>query len=114
MCCTYIAAVEQLSPLEVKVQLVGSCTAAMYYMYKEKSRASHFCASTLTPDPCVQDRNWTEYWRLLFKEVTVEDIRAFESSYKGGEEEKEALKQAYLKCEGDMDRILEEVRVVCE
>ena len=55
-----------------------------------------------------------DYWRLLFKKVTVDDITAFEKNYKGSEEEAETLRSAYVDCEGDMERILEEVCVcVC-
>ena len=50
----------------------------------------------------MQDRDWTDYWRLLFKKVTVDDITAFEKSYKGSEEEAETLRSAYVDCEGDM------------
>ena len=60
----------------------------------------------------IQDRDWTDYWRLLFKKVTVDDITVFEKSYKGSEEEVETLRSAYVDCEGDMERILEEV-IVC-
>ena len=52
----------------------------------------------------------------LFKKVTVDDIIAFEKSYKGSLEEAETLvlKSAYVDCEGDMEKILEEVCVcVC-
>ena len=59
----------------------------------------------------LQDRDWSEYWRLLFKKVTLDDIRTFEKSYKGSEEEAETLKSAYLDCEGDMERIMEEVNI---
>lgn len=59
----------------------------------------------------TQDRDWTEYWRLLFKKVTVDDIKSFEESYKGSEEERETLKSAYVDSEGNMDVILEEVHV---
>ena len=41
--------------------------------------------------------------------MTIEDIKSFEESYKGSEEEKETLKSAYVDSEGNMDSILEEV-----
>lgn len=50
-----------------------------------------------------------EYWRLLFKKVTTEDIVLFEKNYRGSQEELEALKSAYIDSEGDMDTILETV-----
>ena len=42
--------------------------------------------------------------------MTVDDIKSFEESYKGSEEEKETLKSAYVDSEGNMDVILEEVQ----
>lgn len=51
-------------------------------------------------DILTQDRDWDEYWRLLFKRVTLEDIRQFEAKYKGSEEEDEDLRTAYIESEG--------------
>ncbi|XP_063603397.1 dnaJ homolog subfamily C member 9-like [Penaeus indicus] len=59
----------------------------------------------LAPD----DRDWDQYWRLLFKKITVDDIKNFEESYKESEEEKADLKQAYIDGEGDMNYILDNV-----
>ena len=41
--------------------------------------------------------------------ITVEDIKNFEDSYKGSEEERDAVKSIYLEKEGDMDALLENV-----
>ena len=60
-------------------------------------------------DIITQDRNWVEYWRLLFNKVTVDDIKAYEKNYKGSEQELEDLKSAYLEYEGDMDQILDNI-----
>ncbi|XP_055517924.1 dnaJ homolog subfamily C member 9 [Leucoraja erinacea] len=60
-------------------------------------------------DGLTQDRDWEEYWRLLFKKVTVADIKNFEDIYKGSEEEMVDIKQAYVDFKGDMDRIMESV-----
>ncbi|XP_078499229.1 dnaJ homolog subfamily C member 9 [Lissotriton helveticus] len=59
-----------------------------------------------------EDRNWEEYWRLLFKKITTEDIKAFEEEYIGSEEELADVKEAYVDFEGDMDRIMESVLCV--
>lgn len=40
-------------------------------------------------------RNWADYWRSLFKEITVEDINNYEKNYKGSETEIKDLKRAY-------------------
>ncbi|EZA48065.1 dnaJ homolog subfamily C member 9 [Ooceraea biroi] len=54
-------------------------------------------------------RNWADYWRSLFKEITVEDINNYEKTYKGSETEIKDLKRAYMDSKGDMDYILEAV-----
>ena len=59
----------------------------------------------------AQDRDWEEYWRLLFPKVTLSDIKKFEERYKGSEEERDTLKTLYLEKEGNMDVIMEEVSV---
>ncbi|XP_012283353.1 J domain-containing protein CG6693 [Orussus abietinus] len=54
-------------------------------------------------------RNWADYWRFLFKEITVEDINTYKSNYMDSETELKDLKRAYLDSKGDMDYILETV-----
>ncbi|XP_012693162.2 dnaJ homolog subfamily C member 9 [Clupea harengus] len=58
-------------------------------------------------DGLNQDRNWEEYWRLLFPKITLEDILEFEKKYKDTEEEKEDLSRLYVQHEGNMDRIMD-------
>ncbi|KAM9379976.1 dnaJ homolog subfamily C member 9 [Phaethornis superciliosus] len=58
------------------------------------------------------ERDWQEYWRLLFKKITVKDIEDFEKSYKDSEEELADIKAAYMDFEGDMDRIMDSVLCV--
>ncbi|NWH57099.1 DNJC9 protein, partial [Geococcyx californianus] len=55
------------------------------------------------------EQDWCEYWRLLFKKITVKDIEDFEKHYKGSEEELADIKAAYVDFEGDMGRIMESV-----
>ncbi|KAG8238993.1 hypothetical protein J437_LFUL005050 [Ladona fulva] len=55
------------------------------------------------------ERNWMKYWRLLFKKITLKDIKNFEDKYKGSKEELEDLKKAYVEGDGDMEYILETV-----
>ncbi|PNF26651.1 DnaJ subfamily C member 9 [Cryptotermes secundus] len=57
----------------------------------------------------IVERDWNEYWRMLFKPITVKDITDYEKKYKGSEEELGDLKRAYLDGKGDMDFILEAV-----
>ncbi|GFR97537.1 DnaJ homolog subfamily C member 9 [Elysia marginata] len=55
------------------------------------------------------DRDWTQYWRLLFPKVTAKDIEEFAEKYRGSEEELGDLKKAYVSSEGDMETILDTV-----
>ncbi|XP_076678172.1 dnaJ homolog subfamily C member 9 isoform X2 [Andrena cerasifolii] len=57
----------------------------------------------------VMMRNWADYWKTLFKKITVEDINNYEKNYKGSEIEIKDLKRAYTDSKGDMDYILETV-----
>lgn len=56
-----------------------------------------------------ENMNWSEYWRALFKEITIEDIKNYEAKYKGSEEEVKDVKNAYLQKKGDMNHIFEAV-----
>ncbi|KAM4623824.1 dnaJ homolog subfamily C member 9-like [Polymixia lowei] len=58
-------------------------------------------------DTLSQDRNWEDYWRMLFPKITVQDILDFEKTYKGSAEERTDLLRTYTECEGDMTRIME-------
>ncbi|KAL4716630.1 hypothetical protein ACJJTC_008265 [Scirpophaga incertulas] len=58
----------------------------------------------------IIDRDWTIYWRMLFKKITLEDIQSYEKQYVGSEEEKKDLKVAYLAGKGDMDYICDQVQ----
>ncbi|XP_034943612.1 dnaJ homolog subfamily C member 9 [Chelonus insularis] len=60
----------------------------------------------------VAMRNWADYWRSLFRVVTVEDIENYEKNYKGSETELKDLKRAYIDGKGDMDYIFEAVPFV--
>ena len=55
------------------------------------------------------DKDWADYWRLLFPKVTLEDILKFETRYKNSDEEKDDVKKAYLEGDGDMNHVMESV-----
>ncbi|KAG9346052.1 hypothetical protein JZ751_007868 [Albula glossodonta] len=57
-------------------------------------------------DSLDQDRNWEEYWRLLFPKITLKDILEFEKKYKDTDEERQDVKRLYVQYEGDMDMIM--------
>ncbi|XP_063979467.1 indian hedgehog protein isoform X2 [Diachasmimorpha longicaudata] len=54
-------------------------------------------------------KNWADYWKTLFKPITVQDINKYEKEYKGSDIEIKDLKRAYVDSKGDMDYILEAV-----
>lgn len=53
--------------------------------------------------------NWLDYWRSLFKKITIDDIKKYEQEYIGSETEIYDVKKAYLGSKGNMDFILESV-----
>ncbi|XP_041970937.1 dnaJ homolog subfamily C member 9 [Aricia agestis] len=99
---------EKLEATE-KFKVLGSVHAIL--SDKEK-RALYDETKTVDDDDynVVQDKDWTIYWRLLFKKITDEDIRAYEKEYMGSEEERKDLKKAYLAGKGDMDIIVDRVQ----
>ncbi|XP_069549005.1 dnaJ homolog subfamily C member 9 [Brachyistius frenatus] len=56
-------------------------------------------------DILSQDRDWEDYWRLLFPKITVQDILEFEKKYKGSDEERQDLMQLYVQHQGEMNAI---------
>jgi len=54
-----------------------------------------------------EDRDWSDYWRLLFPKITEEDIDSFLNKYQGSQEQEDDLKKLYISFEGDMDKIFE-------
>uniref|UniRef100_G1MEV8 DnaJ homolog subfamily C member 9 n=2 Tax=Ailuropoda melanoleuca TaxID=9646 RepID=G1MEV8_AILME len=94
-----------------RFQILGK----IYSVLSDKEqRALYDEQGTVDEDSDVlnQDRDWETYWRLLFKKISLEDIQAFEKTYKGSEEELADIKQAYLDFKGDMDQIMESVLCV--
>ncbi|XP_070708555.1 dnaJ homolog subfamily C member 9-like [Pempheris klunzingeri] len=58
-------------------------------------------------DSLKQERDWDEYWRLLFPKISLQDVRHFESTYRGSEEERLHLLRLYGDCGGDITRIMD-------
>ncbi|CAG0914479.1 unnamed protein product, partial [Notodromas monacha] len=50
-----------------------------------------------------EDNDWTSYWRLLFKPLTMKDIDEFFKTYRGSEEEQTDLIKCYVDAKGDWD-----------
>lgn len=48
-----------------------------------------------------------EHWTEVFRKVTEADIKAYEATYHDSEEERQDILSAYLRCAGDVDKMLE-------
>jgi len=76
----------------------------------DKKRKIYDETGSIDDDDFVStDRDWEEYWRLLFKKITAEEIDNYAKSFKGSELEVEDVKKAYLEHQGDMESIIEGV-----
>eukprot|EP01119_Soliformovum_irregulare_P000472 TRINITY_DN10326_c0_g1_i1.p1 TRINITY_DN10326_c0_g1~~TRINITY_DN10326_c0_g1_i1.p1 ORF type:complete len:306 (+),score=90.55 TRINITY_DN10326_c0_g1_i1:32-949(+) len=52
------------------------------------------------------EQEWMEHWRAMFKQVSFEDIDAYQSTYKGSQQEVDDLKDTYNKVKGDLEELL--------
>ncbi|MCP9263928.1 DnaJ-like protein subfamily C member 9 [Dirofilaria immitis] len=55
------------------------------------------------------DVDWLAKWRLIFKKITKEDIDNFIQKFRDSGEERDAVKEAYIKNKGDLGKILNDV-----
>lgn len=59
-----------------------------------------------TEDAGEDFKNWYEYFRYLFPKITVENVDAFSETYKGSEEERVDLIEAYNRFNGKMEKLM--------
>jgi len=88
------------------------CISAVYTVLSDQSRRDLYDESGEVDDEndaLNGNKDWEEYWRILFPKISLKDIKDFEAKYKGSKEEKEDVKKAYLDGEGSMDAILDSV-----
>lgn len=76
---------------------------------KEKRAVYDETGSVDDEDGDLQERDWSAYWKLIFKEITFDDISEFEKTYKNSETEIEDLAKAYTDGKGCLDYIFEYV-----
>lgn len=72
---------EKLEATE-KFKVLGGIHAILSNTNK---RALYDESGIVDDDDCeiIIDRDWTTYWRMLFKKITDDDIRAYEKEYQG-------------------------------
>ncbi|XP_036986419.1 dnaJ homolog subfamily C member 9 isoform X2 [Artibeus jamaicensis] len=75
----------------------------------EVRRGYHKVSLQVHPDRVGEDDKEDATRRF---QISLEDIQAFEKTYKGSEEELADIKQAYVDFKGDMDQIMESVLCV--
>ena len=102
------ASPEQREEATRKFQALG---AVYKLLSDENSRALYDESGEIDEenDSIDPDRDWSDYWRILFKKVTVDDIKNFEEKYRNSKEEEEDLRKAYLASEGNMEQIIDTV-----
>ncbi|KAK6963555.1 dnaJ subfamily C member 9 [Biomphalaria glabrata] len=87
----------------IKFQILGQ----VYNILSDDARRAEYDETGAVDEASVeQDRNWEQYWRLLFPKITLKDIEEFAVKYRGSDEETEDLKAIYLSSQGDMDTIM--------
>jgi len=73
---------------------------------EEKRKIYDDCGS-VDEESFDKNMDWMDYWRNLFPKVTGKMIDDFMEKFHGSEKEKDDLKNCYLKCKGDMNKIPE-------
>jgi len=94
------------------------CVGAVYSVLSDTERRGLYDETGEVEDEMDPlkdtDKDWEEYWRVLFPKVTLKDIEKFASDFKNSEEEKEEIKKAYVDAEGDMGQIIDSVMCATE
>ncbi|XP_073441933.1 dnaJ homolog subfamily C member 9 [Dendrobates tinctorius] len=99
---------EEKAQATAKFQVLGK----VYSVLNDKDQRALYDEQGIVDDESdtvSEDQNWEKFWQLLFKKITVEDIKEYEKKYKGSEEERADIIQAYMDFEGDMDKIMDSV-----
>jgi len=94
------------------------CVGAVYSVLSDTERRGLYDETGEVEDDVDPlkdtDKDWEEYWRVLFPKVTLKDIEKFAEEFKNSEEERDEIKKAYLDAEGDMGQIIDSVMCATE
>merc|ERR1711909_4011 len=94
------------------------CVGAVYSVLSDTERRGLYDESGEVEDEMDPlkdtDKDWEEYWRVLFPKVTLKDIEKFASEFKDSEEERDEIKKAYIDAEGEMGQIIDSVMCATE
>lgn len=90
----------------VKFQILSKIYSVLQ---DEDKRAVYDQTGTIDDDCFPENKDWYDYWRCVFKKVSLADIISFEKEYKNSKEELEDLKKIYLDSGGNMETILNSI-----
>ena len=84
--------------------------AFAYAILSDPARRKRFDETGSTSESIIDSDgfNWSDYYRMLFKDaISADSIEEFAKKYKGSDEEKDDILATYEQCEGDMDTFYE-------
>lgn len=97
---------EEVAAAKERFQLIGKA----YEILSDDARRKLYDESGIVDDGAGgQHADWSEYFRELYKRVTLSDLDAFKAEYVGSREEYEDILAAYVKFKGVMSSISEAV-----
>ena len=92
------------------VKLFQALSIAHSILSDDDKRKQYDDTGSVSVDESSNDFNsWYEYFRTLFPKVKVSDIESFGKKYKDSDEEKNDIISAYIKYDGDFNKLMETV-----
>ena len=93
---------------KIKFQILGKVYSIL--SNEESKKLYDDCGAIEGEESLFSDiADWTKYWRQMFKKITKNDIADFYKKYRESDEEREDLFKLYVKHEGSMELILQEM-----
>ncbi|KAF8254059.1 DnaJ-domain-containing protein [Wilcoxina mikolae CBS 423.85] len=85
--------------------------AFAYAILSDETRRKRYDTTGNTQESVLDDEgfDWKEYFKEQFRAINVDVIEEFKKGYKGGEEERTAILEAYTQYEGSLDAVFEVV-----
>lgn len=80
----------------------------VHFILSDKDQKGYYDETgCVLEDGTSADRDWEEYWRIVFPKITIKDIENFYKRYRGSSDERDDLRKMYINFEGDLDVIYE-------
>ena len=82
----------------------------IYKLLSDPKKREHYDKyGEMSDEESAEFTQWAEYWRHLFPAVTVDGIENFMEEFKGEDEEREHVIDAYKRFKGNMNKVIENV-----